>query len=137
MWDVLVTWLCIVHIWCLIIIFTCADLLKDIHGLRSPGQPMLVHCSAGVGRSGVLVLVDYLMASYDAGEVGAHTRMHARTHTCTHARMPAHMHAHTHACTHTHMHTHVHMRTHKHTHIHAHTHTHTHTYKHTHTYNNL
>ena len=30
---------------------------------------MVVHCSAGVGRSGVLVLVDMLMGQYDSGEV--------------------------------------------------------------------
>ena len=55
-----------------IFLLNSSDLLKDVHGLRirvSNSQPLLVHCSSGVGRSGVLVLMDYLMASYDAGEV--------------------------------------------------------------------
>ena len=30
---------------------------------------MLVHCSAGVGRSGVFVLMDLLMAKVDCGDV--------------------------------------------------------------------
>ena len=32
-------------------------------------MPVLVHCSAGVGRSGVVVLVDMLMAKVDCGDV--------------------------------------------------------------------
>ena len=49
-----------------------SDLLKDVHGLRirvSSSQPLLVHCSNGAGMSGVFVLMEYLMAIYDAGEV--------------------------------------------------------------------
>ncbi len=44
----------------------------DVRSLRqryNPSVPVLVHCSAGVGRSGVVVLVDMLMAKVDCGEV--------------------------------------------------------------------
>ena len=48
------------------------DFLVDVRSLRQqhdPNVPVLVHCSAGVGRSGVVVLVDMLMAKVDCGEV--------------------------------------------------------------------
>ncbi len=48
------------------------DFLVDIRSLRhryNTSVPILVHCSAGVGRSGVMVLVDMLMAKVDCGEV--------------------------------------------------------------------
>ena len=47
------------------------DFIKEVQSLRQryPHFPVAAHCSAGVGRSGVLVLVDMLTTSYDAGEV--------------------------------------------------------------------
>lgn len=47
------------------------NFLKEVQSLRQryPHFPVAVHCSAGVGRCGVLVLVDMLTTSYDAGEV--------------------------------------------------------------------
>ena len=41
--------------------------------------PVLVHCSAGVGRSGVVLIVDLLMAKVDCGEVSKDT---LQLHTC-------------------------------------------------------
>ena len=48
------------------------DFLSDVRSLKlrnDPDVPVLVHCSAGVGRSGVVVLVDMLMAKVDCGDV--------------------------------------------------------------------
>ena len=50
----------------------CTDFLADVRSLREryePNIPTLVHCSAGVGRSGVVVLMDMLMAKVDCGDV--------------------------------------------------------------------
>ena len=50
----------------------CTDFLADVRSLREryePSIPTLVHCSAGVGRSGVVVLMDMLMAKVDCGDV--------------------------------------------------------------------
>lgn len=44
--------------------------MKEVQSLRQrSSSPVVIHCSAGVGRSGVLVLVDMLMGLYDFGEV--------------------------------------------------------------------
>ena len=51
---------------------TLADFVGNVRSLRQQyqsGVPVLVHCSAGVGRSGVFVLVDLLMAKVDCGDV--------------------------------------------------------------------
>ncbi|KAL5474425.1 hypothetical protein EMCRGX_G026370 [Ephydatia muelleri] len=47
------------------------DFVGTVHSLRQQyhsGVPVLVHCSAGVGRSGVFVLMDLLMAKVDCGD---------------------------------------------------------------------
>jgi tyrosine-protein phosphatase non-receptor type 14/21 len=47
------------------------NFLEDIRSLRqryNPEIPILLHCSAGVGRSGVVVLMDRLMGLVDSGE---------------------------------------------------------------------
>ena len=54
----------------------CCD-VKALRKRFDPVIPVVVHCSAGVGRSGVLVLVDMLMERYDAGQVSFIT-----IHTC-------------------------------------------------------
>ena len=49
-----------------------SDFLVDIRSLRQRYDntvPILVHCSAGVGRSGVVVVMDMLMAKIDCGDV--------------------------------------------------------------------
>lgn len=49
-----------------------ADFLADVNSLRmryDVSFPTLVHCSAGVGRSGVVVLMDMLIAMVDCGDV--------------------------------------------------------------------
>ena len=54
------------------ILLSAADFLADVRSLRQrydPSIPTLVHCSAGVGRSGVVVLMDMLMAKVDCGDV--------------------------------------------------------------------
>ena len=54
--------------------YTITDFLADIRSLRErydSSIPTLVHCSAGVGRSGVVVLMDMLMAKVDCGDVRA------------------------------------------------------------------
>lgn len=63
-----------------------ADFLMDVRSLRKrydPSIPILVHCSAGVGRSGVVLLVDQLMAKVDSGEVNEYMYMHVHAHTQT------------------------------------------------------
>lgn len=45
--------------------FKLMDLSKQKNS--SPGNPRVVHCSAGVGRSGTFIALDYLMAELDAG----------------------------------------------------------------------
>ena len=48
------------------------DFLEEIRSLRQKYDssiPILLHCSAGVGRSGVVVLMDQLMGLVDSGEV--------------------------------------------------------------------
>ena len=48
------------------------DFLAEVRSLRhryDPALPILVHCSAGVGRSGVVVLMDMLMDKVDCGDV--------------------------------------------------------------------
>ena len=52
--------------------FPPIDFLIDVRSLRQrfdPSDKLLVHCSAGVGRSGVVVLMDMLMAKVDCGDV--------------------------------------------------------------------
>lgn len=49
-----------------------ADYLKAVQSLRQKYDaniPMVVHCSVGVGRSGVLVLADMLTITYNTGQV--------------------------------------------------------------------
>ena len=48
---------------------------------RQPGKPILVHCSAGLGRSGVFVIVDASIQKLDAGLIpNPHELLlHART----------------------------------------------------------
>lgn len=49
-----------------------AGFLAEVRSLRQrydPALPVLVHCSAGVGRSGVVVLMDMLMAKVNCGDV--------------------------------------------------------------------
>ena len=63
-----------VDIWMFIseAVFFPADFLIDVRSLRKrydSSIPVLVHCSAGVGRSGVVLIVDLLMAKVDCGEV--------------------------------------------------------------------
>ena len=43
--------------------------MECIRELQEPGKTSVVHCSAGVGRSGVLVLMDFLMKQFKAKEV--------------------------------------------------------------------
>ena len=62
----------LLHILCERLFLSPADFLVDVRSLRKrydPSIPVLVHCSAGVGRSGVVLLVDQLMAKVDCGEV--------------------------------------------------------------------
>ena len=50
------------------------DFLVDVNSLRmryDASFPTLVHCSAGVGRSGVVVLMDMLIAKVDCGDVSS------------------------------------------------------------------
>lgn len=57
-------------LWCKL--HSATDFLADVRSLRQrydPSMPTLVHCSAGVGRSGVVVLMDMLMAKVDCGDV--------------------------------------------------------------------
>ena len=57
-----------------ILSFAVTDFLADVRSLRErydSSIPTLVHCSAGVGRSGVVVLMDMLMAKVDCGDVRA------------------------------------------------------------------
>jgi tyrosine-protein phosphatase non-receptor type 14/21 len=47
------------------------NFLEEIRSLRQKYDssiPILLHCSAGVGRSGVVVLMDQLMGLVDSGE---------------------------------------------------------------------
>ena len=59
----------------MLIYFTSSpDFLAEVRSLRQrydPTLPVVVHCSAGVGRSGVVVLMDMLMAKVDCGDVSA------------------------------------------------------------------
>ncbi len=63
------------NVFYVLLLLFCAlslDFLSEVRGLRrryDAAMPVLVHCSAGVGRSGVVVLVDMLMAKVDCGDV--------------------------------------------------------------------
>ena len=66
---------CIIHEYEVHIHNVLADFLEELRGLRKRYNseiPILVHCSAGVGRSGVVVLMDRLMGLVDSGEVCFH-----------------------------------------------------------------
>lgn len=43
--------------------------MKSLRDKFDSSIPTVVHCSAGVGRSGVLVLSDMLTEAHDSGEV--------------------------------------------------------------------
>ena len=48
------------------------DFINELRSIRKrfdPSSPTVVHCSAGVGRSGVVVLTEMLMDRVDIGEV--------------------------------------------------------------------
>lgn len=48
------------------------DFINELRSIRKrfdPSSPTVVHCSAGVGRSGVVVLTEMLMDKVDTGEV--------------------------------------------------------------------
>jgi protein tyrosine phosphatase len=45
------------------------ELMRCIREYQTPGQTTVVHCSAGVGRSGVVVLMDWLVKQFRANEV--------------------------------------------------------------------
>ena len=63
-----------------------AEFCRDVQALRKrfdPVIPVVVHCSAGVGRSGVLVLVDMLMERYDAGQVSLSPYLFSTLPSCT------------------------------------------------------
>lgn len=60
-------------------LISSSDFLAEVRSLRQrydPALPVLVHCSAGVGRSGVVVLMDMLMAKVDCGDVSAVSSIH-------------------------------------------------------------
>ena len=44
-------------------------MVKSLRVKFDESVPIVAHCSAGVGRSGVLVLSDMLTEAYDSGEV--------------------------------------------------------------------
>lgn len=60
-----------------VLVVTClsplsADFVNELRSIRKrfdPSSPTVVHCSAGVGRSGVVVLTEMLMDKIDIGEV--------------------------------------------------------------------
>ena len=48
------------------------DFINELRSIRKrfdASSPTVVHCSAGVGRSGVVVLTEMLMDKVDVGEV--------------------------------------------------------------------